>query len=161
MPTAESSHRSLEGTDLCFMLSHAAHVLNTELTVGLDALGLLPRAHCVLSTAMDAGLTQIQLADRCDLDKTTMVVTLDELERLGLAERHASPSDRRARIVVVTDAGRAMVDEGREVVSRIQADVLSSLPEHEREVFLSALTRLTSGRLASPLSCERAPRRRK
>ena len=40
------------------------------------------------------------------LDKTTMVVTVDELERAGLAERQASSTDRRARIIKVTPAGR-------------------------------------------------------
>ncbi|MEK8105286.1 MarR family winged helix-turn-helix transcriptional regulator [Micromonospora sp. M12] len=40
------------------------------------------------------------------MDKTTMVVTLDQLERAGLAERRPVPTDRRARLVAVTPAGR-------------------------------------------------------
>ncbi len=48
---------------------------------------------------MESEQTQIRLAERCALDKTTMVVTGDELERSGLAERRPSPTDRRARII--------------------------------------------------------------
>ena len=61
----------------------------------------------MLIKALEGELTQIQLAERCALDKTTMVVTVDELEKAGLAERRPSPTDRRARIIAVTDAGKA------------------------------------------------------
>src|SRR4051794_41970314 len=102
----------LSVTDLTFLLQQAAHVLTTELTAGLAELGIVPRGHCVLAKAVDAGLTQIQLAERCNLDKTTMVVTLDELERAGLAERHPSPTDRRGRGGGGTGAGGGGVGGG-------------------------------------------------
>ena len=43
--------------------------------------------HCVLYHALAGEFTQIQLAEQCALDKTTMVVTMDALESAGLAER--------------------------------------------------------------------------
>ena len=150
----------LSVTDLTFLLQQAAHVLTTELTAGLAELGIVPRGHCVLAKAVDAGLTQIQLAERCNLDKTTMVVTLDELERAGLAERHPSRTDRRARIVVVTDAGREVLKRGVEVIDRIHGDVLGSLPVEQREAFVTALVGLTAGRLSTPAMCDRPVRRR-
>lgn len=150
----------LSVTDLTFLLQQAAHVLTTELTAGLSELGIVPRGHCVLAKAVDAGLTQIQLAERCNLDKTTMVVTLDELERAGLAERHPSPTDRRARIVVVTEAGRAVLKRGVEVIDQIHDDVLGSLPGEQREAFVAALRDLTAGRLSTPTMCDRPVRRR-
>ena len=69
--------------------------------------------HCVLYHALDGEFTQIQLAEQCALDKTTMVVTMDALEQAGLAERRPSPTDRRARIIAVTDAGRETVEQAR------------------------------------------------
>jgi L-lactate utilization protein LutB len=139
--------------------SWASHALATELTAGLTELGISPRAHCVLSKAMGNELTQSQLAGLCALDKTTMVVTIDELERGGLAERRLSSTDRRARIIFVTEAGEQMVERGREIVARIYDDVLGSLPEGEREAFVGALARLVNGRLATPVHCERPVRR--
>jgi DNA-binding MarR family transcriptional regulator len=147
-------------TDLTFMLQQAAHVLTTELTAGLSELGVVPRGHCVLAKAVDAGLTQIQLAELCNLDKTTMVATLDELERAGLAERHPAPTDRRARIVVVTEVGREVLARGVEVIDRIHGDVLGSLPVEQGEAFVAALTSLTGGRLSTPAMCARPVRRR-
>src|SRR4051794_13149615 len=104
--------------DLAFLLAQASHALSTELTAGLTRLGISPRAHCVLSTAMADDLTQTQLAERCALDKTTMVVTMDELERAGYAERRACAEDRRARLISVTEAGVQVVARASEIVDR-------------------------------------------
>ncbi|MGH9277507.1 MAG: MarR family winged helix-turn-helix transcriptional regulator [Acidimicrobiales bacterium] len=145
--------------DLALLLSQAAHSLTTELTAELAALGITPRAHCVLSKARAGDLTQNRLAELCNLDKTTMVVTMDELERAGLAARRPSTADRRARIISVTDAGARVVAQADEIVARIQGDVLDALPARERTSFVNGLARLAAGRLSTPVACERAPRR--
>ena len=104
-------------------------------------------------------MTQKQLADLCALDKTTMVVTMDALERDGLAERRPSPTDRRARIIAVTDAGRSVITDGEAIVSGLYDDVLTSIPSEQREPFLSALQGLLDGRLAEPPECQSTVRR--
>ncbi|HEX2184301.1 MAG TPA: MarR family transcriptional regulator [Chloroflexota bacterium] len=146
--------------DLVLLLSQASHALTTELTAELAELGITPRAHCVLSHALQGELTQGQLAERCALDKTTMVVTIDELERAGLAERRPSSADRRVRIIAVTASGRRIVAQAQAIVSRIYDDVLATLPVAERGPFLDALVRLVEGRLSTPVRCERPVRRR-
>jgi MarR family transcriptional regulator, transcriptional regulator for hemolysin len=146
--------------DLAFLLSQASHALATELTARLDELGITPRSYCVLSHALDGELTQTQVAELCALDKTTMVVTLDALERAGLAERRPSSTDRRARIIAVTDAGERVVVAADAIVALTYSDVLASLPERQREPFLDSLTRLVSGRLSAPPECDKPPRRR-
>jgi MarR family transcriptional regulator, transcriptional regulator for hemolysin len=150
--------RAPTDADLALLLSQASHALHIHLTAGLTQLGISPRAHCVLSKAMGAELTQSQLAGLCGLDKTTMVVTIDELEKAGLAERRLSSTDRRARIIWVTPAGERMVARAREIVAGIYEDVLGVLPEGEREAFVEALSRL-AGRLGDPPPCEKPVRR--
>jgi MarR family transcriptional regulator for hemolysin len=145
--------------DLIFLLSQAAHSLQTEMTARLEGLGISPRAHCVLTHALEGDQTQIRLAERCALDKTTMVVTVDALEHAGLAERRPSATDRRARIIAVTEAGRAKVAEADAIVAEIYASVLDSLPEGTREGFVSALQHLVGERLASPPACSSVVRR--
>ena len=149
-------------TDLMFMLSQAGHALMTELTAGLESVGVTPRSHAVLKAALAGRQTQSQLAERCALDKTTMVVTVDALERAGLAERHPSSTDRRARIIAVTPAGLRAVAEANAVVERIYDDVLAALPVARREAFVDALVELTAerGRLSTPVACESVVRRR-
>jgi MarR family transcriptional regulator, transcriptional regulator for hemolysin len=147
-------------SDLCWLLSRASHGLTTEFTAALEQLGISPREHSVLFTAMTGELTQTEIARMVGLDKTTMVVTVDELEASGLAERRPSTTDRRARVIVVTDAGERLVREADEVLDRVRDDVLSVLEPDERQVFLTALGRLVCGRLAQPAQCAHPPRRR-
>jgi MarR family transcriptional regulator, transcriptional regulator for hemolysin len=146
--------------NLGWLLSTVSHVLSTELTAGLEAVSVTPRAHCVLATAMTGEHTQTALADALGVDKTTMVVTLDELEKAGLAERRPSSQDRRARVIAVTAAGRRKVAEGEQIVERIQGEVLAALPTAQRKAFLDALGELANGRLSTPAHCERPVRRR-
>jgi len=147
--------------DLIFLLSEAAHALQTEMTRDLAELGVTPRMHCVLYHALGGEFSQIQLADQCALDKTTMVVTMDALERDGLAERRPSPTDRRARIIAVTEKGAGLVARADEIVSRLYADVLATLPAEVRDVFVNSLQTLVSGRLADPPKHEQPVRRRR
>src|SRR3954449_10492368 len=144
--TAVKLHPKVD-VDLMFLLGQASHALETEMTAKLQALGVSPRAHCVLAHARGGELTQSQVAEQCALDKTTMVVTMDELERSGLAERRPSAGDRRARIIAVTEAGERMVERAQAIVDSVHADVLAALPESEREAFADALTRLAGERL--------------
>lgn len=151
---------SAPDTNLSWLLSQAAHAINTELTAALEALSVTPRGHCVLCVALTGEHTQKQLADAIGLDKTTMVVTIDELEHHGLAERVPSETDRRARVIRVTPAGKRLVEKGERVVAEIQSDVLASLPAGDRESFVEALSRLVHDRLSSAAVCTRSVRRR-
>jgi MarR family transcriptional regulator for hemolysin len=146
--------------ELCWLLSQASHTLTTELTAALEGVGISPRAHAVLSAAMTGEHTQIELARMVGLDKTTMVVTLDELQAAGLAERRPSATDRRARVIAVTKAGRAKVRQAQKVTERVRDDVLSALPESDRQVFLESLRSLVGDRLAQPVPCAQPVRRR-
>jgi MarR family transcriptional regulator, transcriptional regulator for hemolysin len=146
--------------DLGWLLATVSHSLTTELTAALEDVSVTPRGYCVLNTAMRGEYTQTALAQTVGLDKTTMVVTIDALERAGLVERRTSSTDRRARVIAVTEAGRAKVAEGEEIVARIQADVLSSLPPESREAFMVALRYLAAQRLCEPTPCDPPVRRR-
>jgi MarR family transcriptional regulator, transcriptional regulator for hemolysin len=134
--------------DLLILLAQVKHALHDELSAALMEVGISPRAHCVLAKAAEGGQTQSRLAERTALDKTTMVVTIDELERAGLAERRTSSTDRRARIIEVTPAGQRLVTKGREIVARVYEDVLSGIPPEERDILVDALERLAEGRLS-------------
>src|ERR1700720_3341016 len=121
--------------DLSFLLNHASHVLATRMSSAFAETGSTPREYCVLAHAMGGQYTQIELAKLADLDKTTMLNTMDYLERAGYAERTPSPADRRARIITVTAAGAALVAAGHEIADRVHREVLEALPESQRRLF--------------------------
>jgi DNA-binding MarR family transcriptional regulator len=160
-PAAEAASAPAPlASDLCWLLSRASHGLTTEFTAALEELGISPRDHSVLFTAMTGEFSQSEIARMVGLDKTTMVVTVDELEMAGLAERQPSRTDRRARVIAVTDEGERLVHEAGKVLERVRNDVLSALEPDDREVFLRALHTLACGRLAEPAQCAHPVRRR-
>ncbi|MFE9867186.1 MarR family winged helix-turn-helix transcriptional regulator [Streptomyces sp. NPDC005506] len=145
--------------DLSFLLDHTSHVLRTQMAAALAEIGLTARMHCVLVHALEEERTQIQLAEIGDMDKTTMVVTVDALEKAGLAERRPSSKDRRARIIAVTEKGAQVAEESQKIVDGVHERALGSLPQDEREVLLQAMKRLVDGHLATPSESPQAVRR--
>ncbi len=145
--------------DLSFLLDHTSHVLRTQMAAALAEIGLTARMHCVLVHALEEERTQIQLAEIGDMDKTTMVVTVDALEKAGLAERRPSSKDRRARIIAVTEKGAEVAEESQKIVDGVHERALDSLPQDEREVLLQAMKRLVDGHLATPSESPQTVRR--
>ncbi len=121
------------------------------MTAALAEIGLTPRMHCVLVHALAEERTQIQLAEIGDMDKTTMVVTVDALEKAGLAERRPSSTDRRARIIAVTEEGARVAARSQEIADGVHAAALDSLPADQSEALLRALNTLVSGHLGTPV----------
>jgi MarR family transcriptional regulator for hemolysin len=146
--------------NLAWLLYRAHWALASELTAALAPVGVSPRGYHVLKAALSDEHTQTELAEMVGLDKTTMVVTIDELERDGLAERRPSPRDRRARVIAVTAAGKRKVAEAEEVKERVQADVLGELPARDQRALIDALDKLVQGRLAERADCSPPLRRR-
>jgi MarR family transcriptional regulator, transcriptional regulator for hemolysin len=146
--------------NLCWLLSTASHSLTTEMTRAMEGLGVSPRGFSVLTTALSGAYTQTELARIIGLDKTTMVATIDELEAAGLAERRSSPTDRRARVIAVTEAGERRVRDAEEIAAQTNEDVLGALDPDQREAFIGALMRLVSERLSEPVACTKPVRRR-
>ncbi|WP_271219296.1 MarR family winged helix-turn-helix transcriptional regulator [Streptosporangium carneum] len=145
--------------DLSYLLDHTSHALRTRMAAALAEIGLTARMHCVLVHALEEERTQIQLAEIGDMDKTTMVVTVDALEKAGLAERRPSSTDRRARIIAVTEEGARVAGRSQEIVDRVHREALAAMPGDEREIFLRAMNRLVTGHLATPVENPQPVRR--
>jgi MarR family transcriptional regulator for hemolysin len=146
--------------DLGWLLSNANWALATAMTAALAPLGISGRAYHVLRAATSGEYTQKALAEMVGIDKTTMVVTVDELESAGLAERRPSPSDRRAHVIAVTKAGERKLAKAEAVKEQVQAEALAALPAAQRKELLNALGTVVQGLLADPPECTGAPRRR-
>ncbi|MGW0655071.1 MarR family winged helix-turn-helix transcriptional regulator, partial [Streptomyces umbrinus] len=72
----------------------------------LQASGLRLRHYALLRfLATSEGALQRELSSRLGYDPSAIVGLVDDLEKLGFAERRPSPDDRRSRIVVLTGDG--------------------------------------------------------
>ncbi len=88
------------------------------------------------------GLDQRTLAATIGFDTSTIGGVIDRLERRGLIERRASPTDRRVRLLHVTPAGEALIDEVVPAMLRAQQRILSPLPAAERPRFVAMMKTL-------------------
>jgi DNA-binding MarR family transcriptional regulator len=130
-------------SDLVVQLQMLTRAIEQLAADELEGLGTTLRTVSVLLCAESGEKTQKELAELACLDKSTMVNTLDTLERSGLAERKATSRDRRVRIVEVTDRGSGLLSSTSSVLDDLYASVLRHLPEVDREPFLRSLERLS------------------
>jgi MarR family transcriptional regulator, transcriptional regulator for hemolysin len=149
--------------DFALLLNQSSYALASRLNAALAGIDLTVRMYCVLDKAAEGEHTQGQIAEAAWLDKTTMVVTVDELERRALAERRPAPNDRRARVIAVTAEGRRVLRRAHAVVQGVYDEILTGVPEPQRQAFVSVLQQLVSGPLAAPFHLEdqRPARRRR
>ena len=71
-----------------------------------------------------------------------MTNRLDRLERAGFVARHPDPSDRRGKLIALTDAGKQVIDTtiGRHVANEVR--LLSVLSPTEQEQLNQLLRKL-------------------
>ena len=102
------------------------------------------RGYQVLAAAArDEHGSQLALAQHLGVDRTVMTYLLDSLAEAGLIERRPDPADRRARRIVATARGRALLDGLGERLREAEDQVLAGLAEAEdRQAFRTLLQRL-------------------
>jgi DNA-binding MarR family transcriptional regulator len=77
-------------------------------------------------------MSQRALCRRLRIDKSPMVGLVDDLERLGLAERRRSDADRRVQDIHLTDRGRAAVDRILELAEEENERTFGVLDDEQR-----------------------------
>jgi MarR family transcriptional regulator for hemolysin len=75
----------------------------------------------------ETALSQRALADLLGVEGPSVVAMLDRLEQAGLVLRAPSPTDRRVKLVHLTDAGRALFAKVRKEADAFRATVLAGV----------------------------------
>lgn len=111
----------------------------------LAPLGLEPRQFGALSRIGAAeGESQQAIAQHMRLTATQMVFVVDELERLGLAERRKNPGDRRSHALYLTDKGRELLTRAQQAVAEHERVIGETLTEAERARLTGLLRKLAA-----------------
>lgn len=77
------------------------------------------------------GLTQVELSEKGQIDRSTVGGLIDRLERAGLLERRQHPQDRRAYLIFLTEQGKAMEEPLSVCAERSLKRFTSGLTEDE------------------------------
>ncbi|MGO4447396.1 MarR family winged helix-turn-helix transcriptional regulator [Phyllobacterium sp. TAF24] len=108
--------------------------------------GLQPGEFDVLATLRRSGepylLSPTRLYEAAMISSGGMTNRLDRLERAGFVERRPDPSDRRGKLIALTDAGKRVIDEtiGRHVAN--EERILSALTPDEQQTLNTLLRKL-------------------
>ena len=126
-----------------FLLQRAHNLLRGRLAAELEGTGLHLGHIALLGSMLDApGLSQRELSLRTGIEKSSMVIFVDALERDGWVCRAPHPTDRRAHALFVTASGAARLAEVGPRLRRMEEDFLAVLGAAERDALRSALTSL-------------------
>ena len=82
-----------------------------------------------------------ELASLLTVDPPNLTSLVDDLERAGLVERQAHPTDRRVKLVVATAEGAALAHEADEILARPPAS-LRALPVEDLQDLVRILGQL-------------------
>lgn len=104
-----------------------------------------PRGFALLSTVVHHDPpSQLALAGRLGIDPTATTYLIDALVEAGLVERRQDQTDRRARRIVPTEAGRASLTECERAVAAAEEEFLAALPADARAGFLAVIARFAT-----------------
>ena len=104
-------------------------------------------------------IDQITLAGLIGRDRSTTALVINILRKKGLLVRYGSPSDKRKKILRLTDTGEELLEQIEPAFQRVQQRVLSSLDESETELLLALLgkvLRASTSEIRVPLDIESA-----
>lgn len=89
-----------------------------------------------------------EIAQRADLDRSTISRKVAELERRGLVERAADPADGRASTLRITPGGRRLLRKVHRAHGQALAEVLAGWSDADRAELARLLRRLSDDLLA-------------
>ncbi len=143
---------------ISFLISDVARLLRSEFdrrtsNVGI---GLTPGEARILVGAARAGpVRQTVLAERVGLEAMTLSTYLDRLEERGLLSRMADPADRRAKLVQVTDAAEAVLDDIARIGTELRTDMSATIDPAQLEEIRQGLHQMRVCLIAMRPDCSK------
>lgn len=113
--------------------------------------------------AANPGLAQSRLAEAMEVDRSTIVKVVDQLQARGLIVRDPSPHDKRSYCLRLTESGIRELRHMQELMLQHEDDFTQPLSAEERELLIRLLERLYSRAEDAPHAAapKQAPRGRR
>jgi DNA-binding MarR family transcriptional regulator len=109
----------------------------------LAPLGLRPKQFGLMNVvALAEGPSQSEIGAAMGIDPSGLIATIDDLEERGWLERRKDPRDRRRNVVVLTEAGTAMLSEGRAAAFERAKELTAPLSAKERRALRDLLAKI-------------------
>lgn len=128
---------------LGYNIKMAYLAVHSDLSKVLSEKGLRIATFSALLTIVDApDISQSQLAQKLGIDRSGVVLLVDELERADLIGRNKVPGDRRAYALRATVKGIKVAKEAADAVGAREERLFAALSAEERAVMTDFLKRI-------------------
>lgn len=89
------------------------------------------RSHSSLFSNLGFGAVRLtELAERAGITQQAMGKLVKEMERVGYVKRHVDESDKRAKIIELTEMGVTLVNDSMEIVDEIIAEYTAAMGQN-------------------------------
>jgi MarR family transcriptional regulator, transcriptional regulator for hemolysin len=117
-----------------FLLTDSARLLSKLIDRRLQPFGLTRAQWAVLAMLNSRdGLSQSELAEELEIEKSTVGRLIDHVEANGWIERRPMPSDRRLWLVHLTDRAKPLIETLMVVVLAARAEMLRGLTMEQQQ----------------------------
>lgn len=112
--------------------------------VAIAHAGIHQSQHMVLMriACMEKPCSQAELARQMEVSPPAMAVNVRKLEEAGYVTRETNKMDKRYNRVLLTDKGKALVEESRQVFNQVDAKMFQGFTEEEMEQLAGFIERM-------------------
>lgn len=127
--TAPDGGASLMIVDIARLLRRRFEAALTEIDTGLT----VAEARTLAFIWRNPGQRQASLAERMFVEPMTLVGYLDSLEKAGLVLRTIDPTDRRAKLITLTDDADPILEKIEKAIDQVHSDALSGVSKNRKD----------------------------
>lgn len=134
------------------LLRSAWFGLNQSFRIRIKPLGLTPDQFTVLRWLHEKKAECIRQSDLAQLmssDNNTITSVINRMEKNGWVKRAPHIHDQRAKRLVIQDAGEALYFKGQAIAHELENEIMSSLSEAERLMYLEFMQKVSQACLDS------------
>jgi MarR family transcriptional regulator, organic hydroperoxide resistance regulator len=107
--------------------------------------GIVPSHGDILSLLLrKESMPMKDIAATVEKDKSTVTTLVDKLVKMGYVEKRQDNDDNRVTLVSLTDKGKALKKDFREISERLVTTAYKNIPLKEREALIIALQKINS-----------------
>ena len=143
---------------ITFLITDVARLLRAEFDRRTSdaGMGLTPgEARALVNAARAGPVRQAVLAERMGVEAMTLCSYVDRLEARGLVRRAPDPTDRRAKLVELTEAAEPVLTKIDSIGTRLRQDMSGDLSAAQIDEVLAVLKQLRTRLAAMRPDCHK------
>jgi DNA-binding MarR family transcriptional regulator len=145
MPSRQAEIVAPDRLHIGQLLVHLTRQFQTELYARLVDAGIegarVPHTHVTAYIKAD-GSRLTDLAAQARMTRPAMAELVDDLQRLGIVHRKPDPTDRRAKLICLTEQGWAAMRTGHQIIAGLEAEYAQQIGEQRFETMCQAMQTL-------------------